>query len=65
MLVGPGFLFAEPMTAADVDQLFRTERTSISERRLIRAAVEDALVDFGDAGAATAPAPRASLHRLV
>jgi EAL domain-containing protein (putative c-di-GMP-specific phosphodiesterase class I) len=24
-----GFLFAEPMTAADVDQLFRTERTSI------------------------------------
>ena len=48
-----GFLFAEPMTAADVDQLFRTERTSISERRLIRAAVEDALVDFGDAGAAS------------
>ena len=36
-----GFLFAEPMTARDVDQLFRDENGAASERRLIAAPLED------------------------
>ena len=37
-----GFLFAEPMTAADVDRLFSEEGGRASERRLISASLEDA-----------------------